>query len=85
MHWEVLPHSPYSPDLVPRNVHLLGPLKKVLGGKIFRADDEVTFFYETTAGQTNKNSFKGHNGGPREMTAVYRCAGKSRRKEGSAF
>jgi histone-lysine N-methyltransferase SETMAR len=39
--WEVLPHPPYSPDLAPSDYHLFGPLKRVLGGKIFRNKDEV--------------------------------------------
>jgi hypothetical protein len=28
MHWEVLPHPTYSPDPVPSDFHLFGPLKK---------------------------------------------------------
>jgi hypothetical protein len=35
MHWEVLSHPACSPDLVPSNFHLFGPLKEALGGKIF--------------------------------------------------
>jgi hypothetical protein len=41
MQWDVLPHPAYSSDLTPRDFHLFGPLKDALGGKIFRADDEV--------------------------------------------
>jgi hypothetical protein len=43
MHWEVLPHRTYSPHLAPSDFHLFGPLKEDLGGKIFRADDDVNF------------------------------------------
>jgi len=41
MHWKVLPHLAYSPDLVPRDFQLFVPFKKALRGKRFRADDEV--------------------------------------------
>jgi hypothetical protein len=33
MHWEVLPHLAYSPDLAACDFHLLGPLREVLVGK----------------------------------------------------
>jgi histone-lysine N-methyltransferase SETMAR len=39
--WDVLPHSPYSPDLAPSDYHLFGPMKGVLRGKRFRNNDEV--------------------------------------------
>jgi len=39
--WNVLPHPPYSPDLVPSGYHLFGPLKEHLGGKRFRKNEEV--------------------------------------------
>jgi len=38
---EVLPHPPYSPDLAPSDHHLLGPMKKMLGGQKFASDTEV--------------------------------------------
>ena len=41
MHWEVLPHPPYSPDLAPSDFHLFGPMKHYLGGKHFTDDEEV--------------------------------------------
>jgi histone-lysine N-methyltransferase SETMAR len=41
MHREVLPHSAYSSDLAPSDFHLFDPLRGILGGKTFRADDEV--------------------------------------------
>jgi hypothetical protein len=42
MHWAVLPHTAYSPDLASSNFYLLGPFKEALGGKIFRANKQVT-------------------------------------------
>jgi len=39
--WNVLPHPPYSLDLAPSDYHLFGPLKKHLGGKRFRNNEEV--------------------------------------------
>ncbi|GFR96325.1 histone-lysine N-methyltransferase SETMAR [Elysia marginata] len=34
--WEILRHSAHSPDLVPFDFHLFGPLKCHLGGMVFR-------------------------------------------------
>jgi hypothetical protein len=31
-HWKVLLHLAYSPDLVPSDFHLFGPLKEALEG-----------------------------------------------------
>jgi histone-lysine N-methyltransferase SETMAR len=33
LHFECLPHPPYSPDHAPSNYHMFGPLKEALGGK----------------------------------------------------
>jgi hypothetical protein len=64
--WDVLPHPPYSPDLAPRDYHFFGPMKRVLGGKRFRNNDEViasvqswiheqpTTFFETGIGSFQK-------------------------------
>jgi histone-lysine N-methyltransferase SETMAR len=35
LHWKLLEHLPYSPDLVPSDFHLFGLLKNHLGGKCF--------------------------------------------------
>jgi len=35
--WTVVPHTPYSPDLVPSDFHLLGPMKDGLRGQLFLA------------------------------------------------
>jgi hypothetical protein len=39
--WDVLPHPPYTPELAPSDYHLFGPMKRVLGGKRFRNNDEL--------------------------------------------
>ncbi|PNF33524.1 hypothetical protein B7P43_G17639 [Cryptotermes secundus] len=41
LHFECLPHPAYSPDLVPSDFHMFGPLKEVMGGKTFHSDEEV--------------------------------------------
>jgi hypothetical protein len=44
MHWEVLLHPAYRPDVAPSDFHLFGPFKEALRRKRFRGDDEVKFF-----------------------------------------
>jgi hypothetical protein len=39
--FKCLPHPLYLPDLVPRDFHIFGPLKEVMGGKSFRSNKEV--------------------------------------------
>ena len=41
LHFECLPHPPYSPDLAPSDFHRFGPLKEAMRGKKFRSDEEV--------------------------------------------
>jgi hypothetical protein len=41
LHFDTLPHPPYSPDLTPSDYHMFGPLKEAMGGKKFRFDEEV--------------------------------------------
>ena len=41
LHFECLPHPPYSPDLAPSDFHMFGPPKEAMGGKNFRSDEEV--------------------------------------------
>jgi histone-lysine N-methyltransferase SETMAR len=41
LQWELLEHLPYSPDLALNDVHLLGLLKKHLGGRHVADDEEV--------------------------------------------
>ena len=37
----MLPHPPYSPDLVPSDFHLFGPLEDALHGTRFEDDESV--------------------------------------------
>ena len=51
LRYELLPHSPYSPDLTPSDYFLFPNLKKWLGGKRFYSNDEIisqtnTYFEE---------------------------------------
>jgi histone-lysine N-methyltransferase SETMAR len=48
MHWEVLPHPAYSPDLMVSNFHLFSPIRYALGGKRFRTSEKifVQYFFE---------------------------------------
>jgi hypothetical protein len=41
LHFECLPHPPYSPDLAPSDFHMFGPLKEAMGGKRFCSEEEV--------------------------------------------
>jgi hypothetical protein len=39
--WEVLKHPAYSPDLPPRVVHVVEPLKEVPRGRAFKSEDNL--------------------------------------------
>jgi len=39
--FECLPHLLYSPDLIPSEFHVFGPLKEAMGCKSLRSDEEV--------------------------------------------
>ena len=39
--WEILEHSPYSPDLAPSDIHLFSNMKKHLHVKRFKSHDDV--------------------------------------------
>ena len=39
--WDVLPHPPYSPDLVPSDYFLFRSLQNSLNGKNFNNDDDI--------------------------------------------
>jgi hypothetical protein len=46
MHWKVLPHPPYSPDLSQCDFYLFEPLKKAFGDSQFQDDDGVAEFVQ---------------------------------------
>jgi hypothetical protein len=39
--WEILPHTPYSPDLAPSDFHLCLKMKKQLRGQRFHSNEDV--------------------------------------------
>ena len=39
--WEVMPHSPYSPDLAPSDYHVFRSLQNHLNGKTFDSNEVV--------------------------------------------
>jgi hypothetical protein len=39
--WEILPHSPYSPDLAQSDFHLVPKMKKHLRGQHFLSNEDV--------------------------------------------
>jgi len=41
LHFECLPHPPYSTDLAPSDFRMFGPFPEAMGGKKFRSDEEV--------------------------------------------
>jgi hypothetical protein len=56
--WDVLLHPLYSPNLVPSDYHLLGPLKEFLGGKRFGGNDEVIAAVQSWIDQQPKTFFE---------------------------
>ena len=40
--FECHPHMPYSPDLVPSDFHVFGPLKEAKEGKYFRSEERCS-------------------------------------------
>jgi histone-lysine N-methyltransferase SETMAR len=41
LQFKCIPHPPYSPNLVPSDFHVFGPLKDALSGTQFQDDNEV--------------------------------------------
>lgn len=55
---ELLPHSPYSPDLTPSNYYLFADLKKMLAGKRFSSNEEVIAETEAYFEAKDKSFYK---------------------------
>ena len=57
MGWKVLTHLLYSPDLVPGDFHLFGPLKESLRGGIKFGNDVVQQHVHEIANSTDKDFY----------------------------
>jgi hypothetical protein len=55
--FEVLKHPPYSPDLVPSDFHLFGPLKELLRVQKFANDNEIMEAVQSWLKATPKSFF----------------------------
>jgi len=79
--FEVLKHPPYSPDLVPSDSHLFGPMKEHLRGHKFADDDEVMEAVQSWLKATPKSFFsRGHPQACGEVDQVCYGAGGPCRK-----
>jgi len=56
--FELLPHTPYSPDLVPSDYYLFADLKKMLQGKRFGSNEEVIAEIEAYFEDKDKSFYK---------------------------
>jgi hypothetical protein len=59
MHWQLLPHPAYNPNLVPSNFNLYDPLKEDLGGRGFIADNEVKLSVKQQLDEQTQTFLKG--------------------------
>jgi len=55
--FKLLQHPPYSPDLVPRDYHIFGPLKEALRGRRFASDEGVKEAVHTWLQEQPKSFF----------------------------
>ena len=58
LHFELLPHSPYSPDLAPSTYWLFADLKRMLQGKRFGSNEEVVSETEASFEAKDKSFYK---------------------------
>ena len=56
--YELHPHPPYSPDLVPSDFFLFADLKRMLAGKKFSTDEEVIAETEAYFEDKEKSYYK---------------------------
>jgi hypothetical protein len=74
MHWEVLLHPAYSLYLVPSDFYLFSPVKEALGGKRFRADNELKLCVQQWLDKQPQTFLKGYNEVSQVMAMVFRGA-----------
>jgi histone-lysine N-methyltransferase SETMAR len=55
--FELLPHTPYSPDLAPPDYHIFGPLKETLRGHRFGSHGDVQQAVQTWFCEQQKSFF----------------------------
>ena len=58
MHFRLLPHPPYSPDLAPSDYYLFVDLKRMLQGKRFDSNEEVIAATEAYFEANDKSLYK---------------------------
>ena len=58
LHFELLPHPPYCPDLAPSDYYLFSDLKRMLQGKIFGSNEEVIAETEAYFEAKDKSLYK---------------------------
>ena len=74
--WQVLPHSPYSPDMSPPVFDLFPKLKKALSGKRFRSTEKVPVEVTRVIRRTNNEGvLTGIKDLPKRWTAVIKHNG----------
>jgi histone-lysine N-methyltransferase SETMAR len=58
MHYELLEHPPYSPDLAPSDFYLLPKLKLFLAGQRFSSNQEAIVAVEGYFAHLTKNHYR---------------------------
>ena len=58
LHFELLPHQPYSPDVAPSDYWLFANLKRMLQGKRFGFSEEVISETEVNLETKDKSFYK---------------------------
>ena len=58
LHYELLEHPPYSPDLAPSDFYLFPKLKLFLAGQRFSSNHEVTAALEGYFADLTKNHYR---------------------------
>jgi histone-lysine N-methyltransferase SETMAR len=58
LHYELLEHPPYSPDLAPSDIYLFPKLKLFLAGHRFSSNQEATAAVERYFADLTKNHYR---------------------------